>query len=73
MATIINNPGSERVIEVDRTDSSSGWVVAVVILLAVIVVGSYAWFHYHRVAAATTSGGTNVNVTLPAPTSGTGY
>lgn len=66
MATIVNNPspGPDRIVEVERTDSS-GWAVAVIILLIVIVVGGYAWFHYHRAAAPAASGGTNINVTLP--------
>ncbi len=65
MATIINNPnGPERVVEIDRNDSG-GWAVAVVILIVVIVGGVYAWYHYRSAAVATTSGSTNVNVTLP--------
>ncbi len=65
MATIINNPnGPERVVEIDRNDSS-GWAVAVVILIVVMVGGVYAWYHYRSVAVGTAFGSTNVNVTLP--------
>lgn len=68
MATIVNNPGPERVVEVDRTgDSTGGWAVAVVILIAVIV-GIFAWVHYHPATAPTSTGGSNINVTLPAAT-----
>lgn len=71
MATIINNPGPERVVEVDRTaDASSGWAVAVVVLIAVIV-GLLVWYHYHHAAAAPASGGTNINVTIPGGTNDT--
>ena len=70
MATIVNTPGPERVVEVRRTDSS-GWAVAVLILVVVIAVGAYAWVHYHRAAPAA-SGGTNINVTLPGGTTDTG-
>ena len=69
MATIVNNP-PERVVEVDRGDSG-GWAVSVIILLVVIAVGAYAWIHYHH-AAQPASGGTNINVTLPAGTQNSG-
>lgn len=70
MATIVNNPGPDRIVEVDRTDSS-GWAMAVLILVVVIAVGAYAWVHY-RHAATPASGGTNINVTLPAGTTNSG-
>lgn len=72
MATIVNNPQpNERIIQVDRTDSS-GWAVAVIILLIVIVGGIWAYAHYHRAAAPAPSGGTNINVTLPGGTTDNG-
>ena len=66
MATIVNNPGSERVLEVDRTgDATAGWAVAIIILVAVIG-GLFIWVYYHRPAAvpANSTGG-SINVTLP--------
>ena len=70
MSTIINNPGGtrvepERTVLVNSADSSAGWAVAVVILLVVIVGGAY-WYTHHYRAPAPASGGTNINVTLPA-------
>lgn len=70
MATIVNQQPPERVALVERTDNS-GWGVAVLILVIVIAVGAYAYFHYHR-AAQPTSGGTNINVTLPGGTTNDG-
>ena len=68
MVTVVNNPGgTDRVIEVDKSDSAAGWAVAVIILIAIVAVGAYAWTHYYRSpAAAQPSGGTNINVTVPA-------
>ena len=67
MATIINNTRpNDRVVEVDRSDNSAGWAVAVVILLLVIAGGVWAYARYYRGAAPAPSGDTNVNVTLPA-------
>lgn len=65
MSTIINTPSPERIVEVDRTDGTAGWAIAVLILLVVIGGGLYTWMHYYRGTAAP-SGGTNINVTLPA-------
>ncbi|MCX6820028.1 MAG: hypothetical protein NT019_01935 [Candidatus Adlerbacteria bacterium] len=59
MTTVVNNPTPS-----DSTDGSAGWAVAVIILIAVIIAGGY-WYT-HRRAAAAPSGGTNINVTLPA-------
>ncbi|MFA6278722.1 MAG: hypothetical protein WCS97_02790 [Candidatus Paceibacterota bacterium] len=59
MTTVINTPSNT-----DGGDSGAGWAVAVLILLAVIGVGAYFWLHYRGTAPAT-SGGTNINVTLP--------
>lgn len=74
MSTIINNPRAEpeRTVLVESGDQSGGWAVAVVVLLLVIAGGTYWYVHYHRAGtAAQTSGGTNINVTLPAaPSSG---
>ena len=70
MTTVINNPTPnpiEKTITVERTttDSGAGWAVAVIVLIAVVIGGAYVWAHYYRTAAAP-SGGTNINVTLPA-------
>ncbi len=50
-----------------RTDDSGalGWVVALIVVLAVIV-GGYVW--YQRGADIPNTGGTNINVEVPAPT-----
>lgn len=66
MATIINNPTPERAVLVEGSDSGAGWAVAIIILLAVIGIGAYAWVRYHPGSAAAPSGGTNINVQLPA-------
>ena len=66
MATIVNNPPPERVVAVDGGDSGAGWAVAVVLLLAVVGIGAYAWTRYNPGSAAAPSGGTNINVQLPA-------
>ncbi len=67
MTTIINGePVVERRTTIERTsDSSSGWAVAVVILIAVIVVGGILWMRSHKAVPATTTGGANINVTIP--------
>ncbi|MHB8660864.1 MAG: hypothetical protein ACYC75_02940 [Minisyncoccota bacterium] len=70
MATIINNPSPERVIEKKSTDYS-GWVVAVIILLVIIALGAYLWFQYYPTSTTTNYGGTNINLTVPAATTGT--
>jgi hypothetical protein len=72
MSTIINNPRSEpeRTVLVEGGDGGAGWAVAIVILVAVIVVGGF-WYARHRGATAPATGGTNINVTLPATTGGT--
>lgn len=68
MATIVNTPGTPVV---ERSDSSAGWAVAVIILLLLIVAAFFVWGRY-RGTAAPAAGSTNINVTLPAPTGGTG-
>jgi len=70
MATIINNP-PERVIEVNGTDNGSLLILVVVLVLALIG-GGWLYMQYHRVPAApaTSNGGANINVTLPAPSQG---
>lgn len=67
MATIVNNPGPERVIEVGRTgDGMAGWAIAVIILIAVVL-ALFGWIHYHRAPAAQPAAqtGPSINVTLP--------
>jgi hypothetical protein len=64
MSTIINNP-PERVIEIERTDSSG--LIALVLILAVAIIGA-GWFYMnHRgaPAEAPSNGGANINITLP--------
>ncbi len=63
MATIVNNPGPERVVE--RTDSS-GWVVAIIILLA-FVAGLFWWFRYYQAPVPAAGDSANINVTIPTP------
>ncbi len=67
------DPIVERRTVIDRRgDSSTGWVVAVLILLAVIIGGVIVWKKYgHTSAPAQSSGGTNINVTLPGGTTNT--
>jgi hypothetical protein len=60
--TIINTPQ-----QTPQDNGSGGWAVAVIILILVIV-GGFVWYRYYRVSAPST---TNINVTVPAPTSGT--
>ena len=69
MTTIINTPNQppvEKTTLVGVTDNS-GWAIAVVILIAVIAFGGY-YYMKHRAPAQNTSGGTNINVTLPETT-----
>jgi hypothetical protein len=70
MVDIINNPESRTV---ERSDSS-GWAVAVIVLILVIGVGAFVWARYYRAPAQAPSstGGSNINVTVPPPTGGTG-
>ena len=64
MTTVINTPSNT-----DSGSGGAGWAVAVIILLVVIAGGAYFWMHYRT--PVTTSGGTNINVTLPsAPAQG---
>lgn len=64
MATIVNNPQTERVVE---RESNTGWIIAVLVLIVVIAAGAFLWLrYYHRTAPATSNGGTNINVTVPA-------
>jgi hypothetical protein len=67
MATIVNNPATERERIVDSSDNG-GWAVAVIVLLAVLVVGGFLWMRYYNAPAATqnTNPGVNLDVTLPA-------
>jgi len=66
MATIINESGRDRVVEVDRSgDTSGGWAVAVIVLV-LVVAGLIGWYYYHH-RAAPASGGTNINVVIPNP------
>jgi hypothetical protein len=44
MATIVNNPPpADRIVEVDRSSDTGGWVIAVIILLIVIIAGAF-WY-----------------------------
>ena len=70
MATIVNNPQPERVIQTSES-GGAGWAVAVVILIAVIA-GLFVWYRYHTAAAPVQSGSANINVTLPTGTTGSG-
>ncbi len=72
MATIVNNPSSAPATErtyIERSDDSgAGWAVAIIILLAVVAIGGFMWMRYYNAPAAATpqsTGGTNINVTLP--------
>jgi len=74
MSTIVNNPGPERVVTVERAeDSTAGWAVAVIVLIAVVV-GLIVWYHYHHAAyVAPAQGGDStgsINITLPAGNGG---
>jgi hypothetical protein len=59
----------ERETTKETGDSSAGWAVAVIILLLVVAFGAYYIYHHRSVAPA--AGGTNINVTIPAPSGGT--
>ncbi len=53
----------------DTGDRSAGWAIAVIVLIAVIIIGGF--FLMRRGAAAPASNpATNVQVTIPNPTSG---
>ncbi len=76
MATVINNPQPERIIE--RQDSGAGWAVAVIVLVAVVI-GLFFWVRYYRQVAAPAANSINVTIpstgtegTLPANNSSTG-
>ena len=60
--TIITTPPAS-------SDSGAGWAVAFVIILAVVLVGGFFVYKY-RFAGGAPSGGTNINVTIPTPTTG---
>ncbi len=60
--TIVNTPSSSE-------DSSAGWAVAVIILL-IVVVGGFIWYRYYGAPQAATPDTTNINVTVPTPTTG---
>jgi hypothetical protein len=60
--TIVNTPSSQD-------SGGAGWAVAVIILLAVIV-GGFVWYRSHGAAAPAQPGAANINVTIPAPTTG---
>jgi hypothetical protein len=67
MATIVNNPATERERVVDNSDNG-GWAVAVIVLLAVVLIGAFVWMRYYQAPAASQSqqpGSANINVTLP--------
>jgi hypothetical protein len=73
MATVINDPGPERVVTVERTttDATSGWAIAVIVLVLVIV-GLFVWYHYHHAyapAQPSNSAG-SINIQLPQGNSG---
>ncbi|MDP2648789.1 MAG: hypothetical protein Q8P19_02715 [bacterium] len=58
--TIVNTPATQ--------DSGvAGWVVAFIILIAVIA-GGFVWLRYYGGAEAPQEGTTNINVTVPSPT-----
>lgn len=60
--TIITTPSQDN--------GAAGWAVAVITLLAVIV-GGVVWYRYHGAEAAPAqSPSTNINVSIPTPTSG---
>ena len=63
--TIVNTPAS-------NDSGAAGWVVALVVIVAVAVAG-FVW--YRNTGAYQTpaqEGATNINVTIPAPVTGTG-
>jgi len=72
MATIVNNPnpGPERVVTVERSDSSTGWAIAVIVLI-IVIAGLFWWVHARQMAPAPAAqqpaqgGAASVNVTIP--------
>lgn len=58
--TIVNTPPS-------NDSGAAGWVVALIILIAVIV-GGFMWYRYYGVPQASAPDTTNINVTIPIPT-----
>jgi hypothetical protein len=69
MATVIERERpidrSERYVEIDRSDNTGGWIVAVV-LLALLALGVVWWLRYQAPAATPASNApANINVTVP--------
>jgi len=60
--TIINTPAS------NNDSGAAGWVVALIVILGVIVGGFFLYRHYGAYSAPTQAGATNINVTVPNPT-----
>ncbi len=58
---VTNTPGT-------TSDSAAGWVVALIVLAAVVI-GGLIWY---RSGASLPSGDTNINVSVPTPSAGTG-
>lgn len=52
-------------------EGAAGWVVALIILIAVIVIGVVLYQRGFFVAPEQTPDTTNINVTIPTPTTGT--
>ncbi len=60
MATVINTTPATR------EESGVGWALALVVLAALLIIGLFVWPGYLRNSAAP-AGGTNIDVTVPAP------
>ncbi|MDE2071256.1 MAG: hypothetical protein KGI70_00780 [Patescibacteria group bacterium] len=60
--------------ERDRSDGAAGWAIAVILALAIVVVAAIIWARYYNATPGIpNTGGTNINVTTPAPSTGGTY
>jgi hypothetical protein len=72
MATIIERERERDRPVVERDDSGAG-VAAILVVLAVLVIGGIILARYYNVSApATQNPGTNINVDVPLPSTGSG-
>ena len=60
--TIVNTPPS-------NDSGAAGWAVALIVLIAVIV-GGFVWYRYYSVPQEPAPDNTNINITVPTPTTG---
>ncbi len=62
--TIVNTPSGSG-------DNGASGVVVALVLVALVVVGGFVWYRYYGGGKPASDGTTNINVTVPAPTTDT--